>query len=93
MKNCYFLVTTAVIAVSLATGASQWNRNDTTARDRFRVTNSSTQDCGYGFVFCTEYSEETCKSGCACYTRNATEPFLCVSETEAEFYKTGSRYN
>uniref|UniRef100_A0A6M2DBX8 Putative tick transposon n=1 Tax=Rhipicephalus microplus TaxID=6941 RepID=A0A6M2DBX8_RHIMP len=42
---------------------------------------------------CGEYGKEDCKSGCLCYTGNATEPFLCISSMEADFYKTASRYS
>ncbi|KAL3184298.1 hypothetical protein MRX96_032099 [Rhipicephalus microplus] len=80
------------MAVSLAIRAEEVKANATAVEDRYRVTNSSTRDCR-GHVFCGEYGEEDCKSGCLCYTGNATEPFLCISSMEADFYKTASRYS
>uniref|UniRef100_A0A224YJ41 Uncharacterized protein n=1 Tax=Rhipicephalus zambeziensis TaxID=60191 RepID=A0A224YJ41_9ACAR len=82
MKNFYFLVTIAIIAVNLATGAGERNESTTAAKNRFRVANS-TNECR---IYCGKDWEEDCQNGCICYRRNGDEPFLCIDDKEANFY-------
>uniref|UniRef100_A0A131Y942 Evasin n=1 Tax=Rhipicephalus appendiculatus TaxID=34631 RepID=A0A131Y942_RHIAP len=90
MNFFYFLVAIVTTAVGLAAGTPHRIENSTTVQNMFNVTNSTTRDCRY--VNCGEGAQARCRSGCTCFTGRGDVPFLCVSDVEAEFYKTGSSY-
>ncbi|XP_075539435.1 uncharacterized protein LOC142574168 [Dermacentor variabilis] len=88
-------VTTTTATTGSVTGSTNnetteayHSRNATTPKNRYRTANS-TNSCR---VYCGDWVSDMCENKCVCRTTNGDEPFLCILNEEADFYKEASRY-